>query len=99
MAVYTKISQNIFSKFILNYNIGELRNLEPILEGVENTNYKIITSKNKYILTIFEKRVNSKDLPFFIELQNFLSNSEIKCPKPIFNNDMYEVFRFDSIKN
>ena len=85
MAVYTSISKNTLSSLIDNYDIGLLKNFEGILEGVENTNYKISTSQNVYILTIFEKRMNIHELPFFIELQNHLSNKNIKCPHPIAN--------------
>jgi len=83
MAVYTKITQKILLSFLKNYELGMLVNFKGIQEGVENTNYKITTSKKNYILTIFEKRVNENELPFFIELQNHLSNKNIKCPKPI----------------
>ena len=85
MAVYTSISKNTLSSLIDNYDIGLLKNFEGILEGVENTNYKITTSQNVYILTIFEKRMNVHELPFFIKLQNHLSNKNIKCPHPISN--------------
>ena len=83
MAVYTLIKNNHLMNFLDDYKIGKLHSFEGILEGVENTNYKIVTSKDKYILTIFEKRVNIDELPFFIELQKHLSNKSIKCPKPI----------------
>ena len=85
MAVFTSISKETLSSFIENYDIGLLENFEGILEGVENTNYKIKTSQDIYILTIFEKRMNFHELPFFIELQNHLSNKNIKCPHPIAN--------------
>ena len=73
MAVYTPITKEKLSSFLENYNIGSLENFKGVLEGVENTNYKIITSQDIYILTIFEKRVKEEELPFFIELQNHLS--------------------------
>jgi len=83
MAVYTHIDKNLLLSLLNNYNIGNLKSFEGIIEGVENTNYKIITNKNKFILTIFEKRVNGDELPFFIELQNHLSSKNIRCPMPI----------------
>ena len=90
MAVYTPIKKEKLSSFLENYNIGSLENFKGVLEGVENTNYKIITSQDTFILTIFEKRVKKQDLPFFIELQNHLSKKNIKCPSPISNrNDRY----------
>jgi len=83
MAVYTKINKLELEKFLINYNIGSLISYEGIIEGIENTNYKIITEKGTYILTILEKRVNPKDLPFFINLQKHLSKNKFKCPIPI----------------
>ena len=50
--------------------------------NIENTNYLIRTKNNKYILTIFEKRVQKKDLPFFMSLMDKLNNHKINCPKP-----------------
>ena len=87
MAVYTNISEENLIELLNSYNIGSLKKFEGILEGVENTNYKIITSKNNYILTIFEKRVNENELPFFIELQKHLFEKNINCPEPIANKN------------
>ena len=87
MAVYTTITKDELIIFLKNYDIGNLISFEGILEGVENSNYKIITSEKNFILTIFEKRVNGKELPFLVELQKYLSNKNIKCPKPISDKD------------
>ena len=83
MAVYTKINHNLLISFLENYKIGSLIAFEGIQEGVENSNYKLITSSGSYILTIFEKRVEKKDLPFFVELKNHLVRKNFMCPKPI----------------
>ena len=87
MAVFTKISNEEIKVFLKNYSIGDLMSFEGIVKGTENTNYKIITSKNKYILTIFEKRVKPDDLPFFMNLQNELVAHGFDCPIPINNNE------------
>ena len=60
-------------------------NFEGISEGVENTNFKITTTANNFILTIFEKRINEQDLPFFIQLTKKLYEKKFLCPKPISN--------------
>jgi homoserine kinase type II len=86
MAVYSTIEKQELLNLLKNYNIGSLTKFEGILEGVENTNYKITTSKNIYILTIFEKRVLKEDLPFFFNLKNHLINKNFNCPKPVLNN-------------
>ena len=86
MAVFTKLEKNEIEDFLKDYSIGNLISFEGIVKGTENTNYKIITSKNKYILTILEKRVQPEDLPFFMDLQNELAAHGFDCPLPVKNN-------------
>tara|TARA_Y100001970_G_scaffold218558_1_gene268042 strand:+ start:273 stop:1223 length:951 start_codon:yes stop_codon:yes gene_type:complete len=86
MAVFTKLQKQEIEEFLTNFNIGDLISFEGIVKGTENSNFKIITSKDKYILTIFEKRVEEEDLPFFMGLQNELFEHGFTCPKPIKNN-------------
>ena len=76
MAVYTKLSEDILKKFLLKYNLGKLLNYKGIQEGIENTNYFIQADKGKFILTVYEKRVEEKDLPFFIGL---MKNEIVTC--------------------
>ena len=85
MAVYSTIEERELKTFLKEYDVGNLTKYDGILEGIENTNYKISTSKKNYILTIFEKRVSAKDLPFFINLKNHLVKKKFSCPKPISN--------------
>ena len=85
MAVHSPISQKELKIFLKQYDLGALIKYEGILEGIENTNYKLVTSKNTFILTIFEKRVDPKDLPFFINLKKHLTKKNFQCPKPIKN--------------
>ena len=87
MAVYTKISKSDLDNFLANYKIGNFKKFQGIKDGVENTNYLIQTEKKKFILTIYEKRVDTKELPFFIGLMTNLYNSNFKCPRPIINKN------------
>jgi homoserine kinase type II len=82
MAIYTKISRKDVIAIERKFNFGKIISFTGIKKGIENTNYLIRTKKNKYILTIFEKRVQKKDLPFFMSLMNELNNHNINCPKP-----------------
>ena len=82
MAVYTKISKNDLISIDQKFNLGKIISFRGIKKGIENTNYLIRTKNNKYILTIFEKRVQKKDLPFFMSLMDKLNNHKINCPKP-----------------
>ena len=82
MAIYTKISRNDVVSIERKFNLGKIISFKGIKKGIENTNYLIRTKKNKYILTIFEKRVQKRDLPFFMSLMDKLNNHNINCPKP-----------------
>lgn len=83
MAVYTQVSDEDLIDFIAGYDIGELVSYSGIAEGVENSNYMLRTDRNTYILTLYEKRVNPDDLPFFIGLMDHLATKGLSCPKPI----------------
>ena len=87
MAIYTKLSENNLKEFFLKYNLGKLLNYKGIQEGIENTNYFIQTDKGKFILTIYEKRVEEKDLPFFMGLMKNLFDANFPSPEPIINKN------------
>ncbi len=83
MAVYTKINNQDILSLSQKFNLGKIIKFYGITKGIENTNYLLKTNNNKYILTIFEKRVQKKDLPFFMKLMDKLNQQKINCPKPI----------------
>ena len=87
MAVYTKFYQNNIEEILSKYNLGKLDVFEGIEEGIENTNYFLSVNKTKFILTVYEKRVKTEDLPFFSELMSLLNKANFKCPVPIVNNE------------
>ena len=72
MAVYTHLNEEEITNLLKLYNIGNLISFHGIREGIENTNFFLKTSENEFILTIFEKRVNKNDLPFFINTMKHL---------------------------
>jgi len=82
MAIYTKISSKDIQSIENNYNLGKIIHFKGIKKGIENTNYLLKTKDKKFILTLFEKRVHKKDLPFFMNLMDKLSKYKINCPKP-----------------
>ena len=86
MAVYTKFDKKDIEEILSNYSIGKLKSFKGIQEGIENTNYYLSVEEKKYILTIYERRINPEDLPFFSELMSGLDNKNYKCPVPIINN-------------
>ncbi len=86
MAVYTEVSDDELSAFVSHYSIGALMSYKGIAEGVENSNYIIQTEQGPFILTLYEKRVNVDDLPFFLNLMEHLSENGITCPVPLHND-------------
>ena len=96
MAVYTKISDKDIILINKKFKLGKKIKFQGIKKGIENTNYLLKTEKGKFILTIFEKRVSSSDLPFFMKLMDLLSLKKIICPKPL--KDNYGKYLF-KIKN
>ena len=58
----------ISKKILSNYSLGELEKFEGIEEGIENSNFLIWTNKQKYILTVYEKRVKRMIYHFFQNL-------------------------------
>ena len=83
MAVYTKISNKDIRLINSKFDIDEIKSFQGIRKGIENTNYLLKTKKEKFILTIFEKRVSNREIPFFMKLMDSLNQSKISCPKPL----------------
>ena len=81
MAVYTRINQTEIKIIENKFNIGKILSFTGIKKGIENTNYLIKSKKGKYILTIFEKRVNSKDLPLFYEVNVWIIKIKNQMPR------------------
>jgi len=87
MAVYTEVTDDDVAAFLAAYDLGEVVSLKGIAEGVENSNYLLSTTRGSYILTLYEKRVDRDDLPYFIGLMEHLAARGIKCPTPIRGRD------------
>ncbi len=87
MAVYTLVDDAALSDFLAEYEIGAPLAFKGIAEGVENSNYFLETEAGKFILTLFEKRVEPKDLPFFVGLKQHLAARGFPCPRPVSGKD------------
>lgn len=83
MAVFTHVTAEQLAQYLTQFDIGALVSFDGITEGVSNTNYKIVTSKAPYILTIFEERTRGEDIPFFINFMKHLHGQGIPCPDVI----------------
>ena len=87
MAVYTDVSDDELRAFAGLYDIGEVLSCKGIAEGVENSNFLITTERANFILTLYEKRVAPRDLPFFIALMEHLARHGVACPTPLKGRD------------
>ena len=87
MAVYTDITEDDLSRFLTAYDAGTLLSYKGIAEGVENSNFLLHTTKGAFILTLYEKRVDPGDLPFFLGLMHHLAERGLSCPLPLPRND------------
>ena len=87
MAVYTDITEAELGAFLRVYDIGELLSYKGIAEGTENSNFILHTTGGSYILTLYEKRTDKNDLPFFLGLMEHLAVRGVTCPLPVRRND------------
>ena len=83
MAVYTDVDPSNLDAFLARYDIGACQSLDGIAEGIENSNFRLTTDQGTFILTLFEKRANPDELPYFLALMEHLAEMGITCPLPI----------------
>ena len=83
MAVYTEVSDEALAAFLGGYDLGRPLSLKGIAEGVENSNFLLHTESGEYLLTLYEKRVDEADLPFFLGLMEHLAKRGVNCPQPV----------------
>jgi homoserine kinase type II len=83
MAVYTDVSFEDLEQLLRSYDIGAPLSFKGIAEGVENSNFYLQTDRGAFILTLYEKRVDPADLPFYLGLMEHLARRGIVCPQPV----------------
>lgn len=81
MAVYTQVSAEQLDALLARYDLGTLVSAKGIAEGVENSNFLIDTTDRRLFLTLYEKRVDSGDLPFFFALLDHLAARGVPVPR------------------
>ncbi|MCQ4161811.1 homoserine kinase [Roseomonas sp. GC11] len=87
MAVYTEVSDEALRAFLAEYELGELLAFRGIAEGVENSNFALRTTTGDFILTLYEKRVDPAELPWFLGLMRHLAAHGLSCPLPVSGRD------------
>lgn len=91
MAVYTQVSAEAMTAFLTRYDVGQLVSAKGIAEGVENSNYLVDTTDGRFILTLYEKRVDASDLPFFMALLDHLAGKGLPVPPAIKDRQGVEI--------
>lgn len=81
MAVYTHVPREELAEFLTRYDVGDLRSADGIANGVENSNYLVETNVGQFVLTLFEKRIDREDLPFFVDLLDHLARRDCRVPR------------------
>lgn len=87
MAVYTDVSDADIRAFAAQYDVGDVISFKGIAEGIENTNFVLQASAGRFILTLYERRVDPADLPYFLGLMEHLSARGVPCPVPVSARD------------
>ena len=95
MAVYTEVTDDALARFLTEYDLGTMVAFRGIAEGVENSNFQLRTTGGDYILTLYEKRVDPADLPWFIGLMEHLAAGGITCPQPVDGRDGTSLRRLE----
>ncbi|MBU8542701.1 MULTISPECIES: homoserine kinase [Roseomonadaceae] len=87
MAVYTEVTDEALRAFLADYELGGLIAFRGIAEGVENSNYALRTERGDFVLTLYEKRVDPAELPYFLGLMEHLAQAGLACPTPVRGRD------------
>jgi homoserine kinase type II len=82
MSVFTTVTADELAVWLERYAIGTLVSLEGIAAGIENTNYFVMTSQGRFVLTLFEK-LKTDELPFYLGLMDHLADRGVPSAKPV----------------
>ncbi|HKX77008.1 MAG TPA: homoserine kinase [Novosphingobium sp.] len=102
MAVYTQLGAETLGQIIAEFDVGTLVSAKGIAEGVSNSNWLVETRKPggepaRFILTMYEGRTETDDLPFFLGLLDHLAARGCPVPRTI-HDRAGGAFRFHESK-
>jgi homoserine kinase type II len=87
MAVFTPVTAADLAVFLLRYDIGTATSFKGIAEGVQNSNFLLETTSGRFILTLYEDRVEKPALPWFLALTTHLADQHLPVPRPIIDRN------------
>ena len=82
MAVFTPVSLADVTPWAEQFPIGQVKSLEGIASGIENSNFFLTTDRGEFVLTLFEK-LGFEQLPFYLNLMRHLAERKVLVPAPI----------------
>ncbi|HXH01850.1 MAG TPA: homoserine kinase [Candidatus Competibacteraceae bacterium] len=82
MSVFTPVAAHELAAFLAPYRLGELLGYRGIAEGIENSNFFVVTACGEYVFTVFES-LSYTELGYYVELQAFLAERGLPCPRPL----------------
>jgi Ser/Thr protein kinase RdoA (MazF antagonist) len=98
MAVYTHLGAEDMAALLAPYHLGDLVSAKGIAEGVSNSNWLIETARPagetaRFILTMYEFRIEIADLPYFLGLLDHLAAKGCPVPRSIHDEagNLYRV--------
>jgi homoserine kinase type II len=86
MAVFTAVNETQLASWLEHYSLGQVTDFRGISSGIENSNFFLTTTEGEYVLTLFEK-LNSQQLPFYLELMQHLAAHGVTVPDPVAQRD------------
>ena len=87
MAVFTPVTAADLAGFLIRYDVGSATSFKGIAEGVQNSNFLVETTRARFILTLYEDRVDIDDLPWFLALMTHLADKGLPVPRPVTDRD------------
>lgn len=84
MAVFTPVTLDDLSDWMLQFPLGRALAIEGISSGIENSNFFLTTEAGEFVLTIFEQ-LSFEQLPFYLQLMQHLAQRGVPVPEPIAN--------------
>jgi homoserine kinase type II len=87
MAVYTDVPAEALEAFLARYDTGPLVSAKGIAEGVSNSNFLVETTTARYILTLYERRIDLSELPWFLALMDHLADAGQPVPHTIHDRE------------
>lgn len=88
MAVYTQLGAEALAGIVAEFDVGALVSAKGIAEGVSNSNWLLETegadgAGARFILTMYEERTDTRELPFFLGLLDHLADKGCPVPRTI----------------